>query len=156
LTLEDLRIVAVDPGKTTGWAILDGPLGIRFGESPFMEFHGRADNYLRLRHDTGHQVRVVCERFVITGGTVTVSRGDTNWSIETIGVVRYLADKYGHLFELQGAGDAKKLGSGELLRRLGWWSRGADHARDAARHLALALARHHPAEFDQLLVRSES
>lgn len=141
-----LPILAVDPGKMTGWATYSCGRAV-FGEDQFMEFHRRAEAYL-LRVPC----RVICERFVIGGGTVRVARGDTNWSIETIGVLRYLCDREGAPFELQGAADAKRFGTDSLLRRLRWWTPGSDHARDAARHLALTLARHHPSELDRLLL----
>lgn len=126
-----------------------------FGEEGFESFPEWAESFLRSRFDRGCQFYVVAERFVISGGTVTVARGDTNWSIELIGILRYLCRKYGHEFDLQGAGDAKRLGTDKLLRRLGWWTPGSDHARDAARHLVLALARREPNDLDRRLLSSE-
>jgi hypothetical protein len=143
-----LPILAVDPGKMTGWATWPGPT---FGQDEFMAFNERAATYLERANTT----LVVCERFTIHPGTMTVSRGDTNWSIETIGVLRWACHRYGHPFELQGASDAKRFASNELLRQIGWWSRG-DHSRDATRHLCLALGRHAPAELDSLLLHAAS
>lgn len=143
-------ILAVDPGKKTGWAVYDGTTPA-FGELGFEEFHDHAHAWLLRSFTEGKPMSVVCERFVIMGSTVTKSRGDTNWSIETIGVLRWLCRRFKFSFELQGASDAKRFGSDNLLRKLDWWTPGSDHARDAARHLALALARHHPSELDAIL-----
>lgn len=148
------RILTVDPGRATGWAVLEQGSAY-FGEEEFELFPEWAESFLRSRFDKGCRFYVVAERFVISGGTVTVARGDTNWSIELIGVLRYLTRKYGHEFDLQGAGDAKRFGSDKLLRKLGWWTSGSDHARDAARHLALALGRRDPSDLDRRLLSSE-
>lgn len=148
-------ILAVDPGKRTGWATYSG-IRPYFGEAGFSEFHEMAFAWLDACRHQEKTPLVVCERFVITGGTTKVSRGDTNWSIETIGVLRWITERFGFTFELQGAADAKRFGGDALLRRLGWWTRGSDHARDAGRHLALALARHHPTELDRLLRDAEN
>lgn len=145
------RILTVDPGKATGWAILEFGSAY-FGEERFEEFPEWAEEFLRSR-EAGYLV--VAERFVISQGTMTKARTEINWSIELIGVLRYLTRKYGHYLELQGAGDAKRFGSDKLLRRLGWWTPGSDHARDAARHLALALARRDAADLDRRLLSSE-
>lgn len=152
--MSSTRILAVDPGRATGWAVLEAGRAY-FGEEIFEEFPGWADSFLRSRFDRGCRFLVVAERFVISGGTLTKARGDSNWSIELIGVLRYLARQYGHEFDLQGAGDAKRFGTDRLLRKLGWWTPGSDHARDAARHLALALARRDQADLDRRLLSSE-
>lgn len=142
-----MHILAVDPGKATGWGYYrDGQ--VEFGEIPFDRCAAWADQFL----SQAPQLLVVCERFVIMAGTLQTARTETNWSIELIGVLRYLSAKFGHDFELQGAGDAKRFGNDKLLRTLGWWTRGSDHARDAARHAALALARHSAEELDRLLL----
>lgn len=147
-------ILTVDPGKLTGWGVyLDGQA--TFAHSEFMTFHGQALAWLDNCVVKDYKPLVVAERFVITANTIKKSRGDTNWSIETIGVLRFLCHRYGFDFELQGPSEAKKFGTDALIRKLGWWTRGSDHARDAARHLALALARHYPSELDRLLLDAE-
>lgn len=144
------RILTVDPGRATGWGVLEHG-SVYFGEESFESFPEWAEEFLRGRSG----FLVAAERFVISQGTVTKARTDTNWSIELIGVLRYLTRKHGHEFLLQGAADAKRFGSDKLLRQLGWWTPGSDHARDAARHLALALARRDPADLDRRLLSSE-
>lgn len=146
-----MHILAVDPGKATGWAIYREGRAY-FGEHSFEDFPGFAWEYL----NGNDPLLVIAERFVIMAGTLQKARTETNWSIELIGVLRFISDMCGHDFELQGAGDAKRLGNDGLLRKLDWWTVGSDHARDAARHVALALARHAPEELDRLLLSSES
>lgn len=148
------RILTVDPGRATGWGVLENGEA-RFGEEGFESFPEWAEGFLYSAFQRGAEFEVVPERFVISQGTITKARGEANWSIELIGVLRYLARKYGHGFYLQGASDAKRFGTDKLLHRLGWWTPGSDHARDAARHLVLALARHDPTDLDRRLLSSE-
>ena len=82
------------------------------------------------------------ERFVISGRTVRQSRGDhENWSLELIGLTRYMCGWYNQQFELQDAGAAKKMAPNDKLKQVNWHSRGKDHANDAVRHIVLARAR---------------
>lgn len=148
-------ILTVDPGKKTGWGVYYGLGTAAFAHSEFEAFHEMAWTWFDNCVARDLQPLVVCERYVITANTVKKSRGDTNWSIETIGVLRFLCKKYRFQFELQGASEAKRFGTDALIRKLGWWTKGSDHARDAARHLALALARHNPSELDRLLLDAE-
>lgn len=47
---------------------------------------------------------------------------------------------------------AKRLGTNETLKKLGWWNPTKDgHANDAARHVLCALLKHHPDVLYKLL-----
>jgi hypothetical protein len=146
-------ILSVDPGGTTGWCTFDAErfMSERIGpvpaEAEFADFLIRADHWLA----SNDRVTVVCERYVVSMETVKKSRGDVNWSMESIGVLRHLCRKYGHTFVLQNVADAKKLASNELLKQVGWWARGQDHGRDAIRHLILWLATNRPDVFKLLV-----
>ena len=50
----------------------------------------------------------------------------------------------------QGPSEAKNVGRPATLRRLGLWTRGKDHANDAAAHALLMLIRLHPYEASRL------
>lgn len=156
-------ILAVDPGGTTGYATFhveqwldpEQRAGSRtHGEASFEEFEDMAYNWLWSEYRRGVSVTVVCERFVIMPGTMTKSRSEVNWSIETIGLLRFLCRRWGHEFVTQGVGDAKGLATNDLLRRIGWWARGEDHGRDALRHLVLWLAGNRADVFKQLVSRT--
>lgn len=141
-------IIAVDPGKKTGWASYDTTANVFASqEAPGDEFIDRVVPWLGPSHAhdraAAGPVRIVVERFVITAGTMRTSRGDENWSIEQIGILRHHARWAGVAFELQSAGDAKKFSPDDRLRTIGWYTPGRGHANDAARHALLNVARHH-------------
>jgi hypothetical protein len=148
-------LLSVDPGKQTGygWAMIrDGQLlWARFGELPFQRFHEEIDRVLRSTDPAHERIDVYCERFVIGSNTHTKLRGpDPYWSIETTGFLRAVCGITGHHFETQATADAKGDWSDQKLKNVGWWVEGdkaagvkGTHARDAAKHMLLALQRHH-------------
>ena len=84
---------------------------------------------------------VVVEEFRITASTGHKTRGGSMAAIEIIGALRWICHARGIPLVLQTPADAKRFMTDEKLRRLGWYRSGKDHARDAARHLALYLLR---------------
>jgi len=148
-----VRILTVDGGRTTGWADYDTETrAVAFGEWEFEEGLEAIYDWGWRTFDGGQAALVVPEQFVITGGTARKGRTKVNWTIETNGVCRLAARRFGHeLDDAQTAQQAKHFGTDRLLQLLGWWTAGSDHARDAARHLALVLSRRYPATLDVLL-----
>jgi hypothetical protein len=136
-----IRVIALDPGETTGWAYVEDDR-VKIGQLPWQDAASWVHDYVAAavnRHKT-HEVTLVSEAFVVTQATVKKSR-DTS-SLELIGVCRYLATRYlAKPLVLQSASDAKSFVDDDKLKRLGWYVKGEDHARDAARHLALYLVR---------------
>lgn len=130
------RILAVDPGRKTGYCYWhDGKR--TEGERLAATFLKYADDLI----ENGEVDFVVCERFIITHQTGKYSQAP--WSLEQIGALRFLCEKYGVSFVLQNAADAKRFGSEKNLSALGWKRpRGDGHARDAQRHLLLFIAKH--------------
>lgn len=149
--MEPDLIVGVDPGKMTGWA------SYRCSGDSFTSRQDPQDAFVDVivpwiestawRTD----VLVICERFVVSSGTVRKSRGDENWSAEQIGVLRHTCRRYGVPFELQSPSDAMKFATNDRLKEIGWHLPGRDHANDAARHVLLGVARHRPLEVQRLL-----
>lgn len=138
-------VLAVDPGKMTGyaWHHIGGDPLVREGD--FSAFLWAADKLLDLRRD---RVAVVCEAYQITERTARLGSqgglGDPHrhFSLEIIGALRFLCEKHGATFApLQTARDAKSVVSNDLLKRFGWYTVGMDHGRDATRHLVLWLAK---------------
>lgn len=128
-----MNVLAVDPGKTTGWATLshDGSLG--FGEDPWSD-------YLRwFEATTQFYDVVVCESFHITASTA--KKSFQPWSLEAIGVMRFLLSKHGKDLVLQSPGEAMSFSTNDKLKAAGMWVVGKPHARDAARHLLLYMVR---------------
>jgi hypothetical protein len=145
------HVLAVDGGKATGYAFYDlAARAAYFGEWPFedglLAVYAWAENH----RGCGAADVIVPERFVITVGTATKSPG--SWTMETNGACRLAALKFGlSLDDSQTARHAKGFCGDDMLRDLGWWTAGSDHARDAGRHLATYLARKEIGHFDQLL-----
>lgn len=120
-------VLGVDPGKTTGWALLS--IGFECGQ-----LNGRLDAYTRL--PLGYPgMEVVAEKFTITPGTPT-GQYDALYIIGHLEAICY-SNKIP--FTLQTPAQAKKFISNEVLTILGWYRKGLPHAMDAARHLALHL-----------------
>lgn len=128
---DQIIVLAVDPGKMTGWASL------RLGEfySDQLEWYDFLEWVDELL-DRGFRFSIVCEDFIYTAATAKKTR--QTWSTEAIGVLRFLSQKHDVSFTLQKPADAKAFSTNEKLKRLGWY-RGTSggHANDAARHLLL-------------------
>ena len=102
--LDQITILAVDPGKVSGWATL------RLGEF----FSDQLDGMELLRWvdemlTKGLQFTLVCEDFIYTAATAKKTR--QTYSTESIGVLRFLADKYNTEFVLQTPVEAKSFSS---------------------------------------------
>lgn len=128
------RILAIDPGLTTGVAILDGELGIttlQLQPEELYEFITNMGDRLNVFD------AIVCEAYMISPDTLRKSR--QLWSLELIGFMRYVAWRSNITFKLQQASSAKKFVTNELLKTYGLFIPGRDHANDALRHLVIYL-----------------
>lgn len=130
-------VLGVDPGKKTGvalfdlltetmvngWEVLDDRLGFLLEET-IAEYHPA----------------VVSEAFVIN--TATVRNTQAHWSLEGIGIARYLSKKHGVHFEVQAQSSAKRFATNERLHALGWYVPGKGHLADAQRQVLLYVTKH--------------
>jgi hypothetical protein len=128
--------IGVDPGKIVGIAIYDPglddkPLG---GQMPYDQFGLWLESWLV----SGVVGLVAVERFTITRSTALKS-SDAHWAMELIGVTKFLCGKYSVQLREQQATTAKNFSTDVRLKEVGWWLPGKDHARDAVRHVILAL-----------------
>jgi hypothetical protein len=142
-----MRIVAADPGGTTGVAVYDSAVGqesFQSFELPTWEAVHALDRMLdRLHTPLAEWVDLlVCESFIISEGTLKKTRAGSYAALESIGALRYLAQKHIIPFELQEP-VAKGIATTERLKILGWHrpSKGG-HQNDAARHLLVAAIRY--------------
>lgn len=127
-------VIAFDPGGTTGWAR-------RTGTGLFVSGQGDWYSVLHTTHETLQMEAtpiIVCEDFIFTNQTLKKTR--QTYSTEGIGVLRYLAQRYGREFVLQTPAAAKTFSTDAKLKRIGWHVPGQNHANDAARHLLLYAA----------------
>ena len=129
------NILAVDPGKTTGWAYYRYDMGLAdYGEYDFEQFVRWVDRN-KADLDT-----VVCERYIITGATAVKSQQPE--ALQVIGFLRGISITEDSSFILQMPNDAKRFATDERLDEVGWlFPGGKGHSRDAARHLLLYLAK---------------
>lgn len=128
-----MRVVAVDPGGTTGVASWDDrnpmPSTVQFDNKPML--------YAWLETWSAEQAHYVVEDFRPRPGVRT-------WVPDSLHIIGYIEGRvpfwhYASTFKLQTPAAAKAFATDDKLRRLGWWVPGQDHARDALRHLLVWL-----------------
>lgn len=141
-----VAILAVDPGLTTGFSIYRPrverlALRNQGGEEDFESHQFSKEMFLHewLPEAVKEFDTIVCENFIITAQTAKKSQAP--WSLEQIGVLRWLATQQGARFVLQKPAEALAFGSDAKLKKLGWYKRGRGHANDAARHMVLYTVR---------------
>lgn len=134
-----MKILAVDPGGTTGWASWqDGEVtwgqirGGLLAVKPLVDW--LADRALEHR---AHDSHLIIERYTIGERTVKFSRQSD--ALEITGLLRFEAQRHNIAEKRQLPRDAMRMWTDERLRAFGWWARGEEHARDALRHLGLFL-----------------
>jgi hypothetical protein len=143
-----MYVLGVDPGKTTGIALLSWPG--KAEDDPSVEWsvevdeNDFADEILRgLDVPRGGGFHVACESFVINMKTAKNSQAP--WSLEHIGVLKYLCDQRNYpraQITFQSPANAKSMFDNPALHRLGTWHRGGEgHANDAIRHALLRFVR---------------
>jgi len=149
-------VVGVDPGDSTGLAIIRGD-GFRphFEQGPPSILDDFTVRFAFLLNP-GYDVLVACERFVVTVDTAKHSAQPT--AQQTIGVVARLCRLNVWPLHLQSPSDVKSLIPNALLRDLGLYLRGRDvdardanDVNDAQRHALAALAYHRASMFDRLI-----
>ena len=134
-----MLIISLDPGKVTGLAFYTVETEHMEGsEIGFDDFGDWLNVSLTNLKAQGTDVLVVIERFTIFASTAKKSQ-DAHWSLELIGVTRYLCHCHDVSLLMQLPGDAKHYANDEKLRRAGWYVKGKGHANDAIRHVALAM-----------------
>jgi len=144
-------VLALDPGKVTGWAMYnteDHPLqDLLYGEVEGR--YGLADHVRRII-GSGAIIEVVCEDFVISERTIKTAR-DNN-ALRLIGWLDIQLDHLGVELSLQTAGQAKGFSTDEKLSAVGWLdTTPGGHSNDAKRHLLVYLLRRYPDHAAELL-----
>lgn len=137
-------ILAIDPGKITGVALLRkdedavDPVLAGSWELEQTEF-GAAIREIIWNPVIRYNLDIVCERFVINAQTVRNSQAP--YSLEVIGMLKLCMIDNQRLVDdiyFQAPANAMAMFSNEKLKKLGYWHRGgAGHALDAIRHALL-------------------
>lgn len=137
-------LLAIDPGKMTGWSELSYT-------SDSYTLHSSAELSVDevwevlvngLDDPEGpHPDVIVIEDFKITTGTGKL--GSPDWSLRLIGAVEYLGFKYDIPVVKQYPSNAKAFSTNDKLRAVGMWRKGgAGHAKDSLRHAMLYMVKH--------------
>jgi len=146
-----VKIIALDPGGTTGWATFDdtapeGASKFNFGHIGPEEHHEKLQAFLELQ-TSQTDTRVVCESFEYRKG---LRDNVVMVSLEYIGIVKLHCEIYGMrqspngsvVFPqliMQTAATGKAFWKDDKLKRLGLFQPGWKHANDATRHLLTYL-----------------
>jgi hypothetical protein len=157
----NLHVIGVDPGGTTGWALLTIPRDTIYGNEPgqvlewdYGEFYGNENLQVR---DLCRLIRGVQNLDYLIGPAVVVEDFDIPAQAPTtdasvlLSPVR-IAAKLEFAAEaglcgdarivMQGRAIAKSTMTDERLKKRGYWLEGeGDHIRDAIRHAFTALRR---------------
>lgn len=141
-------LLAVDPGKVTGFALLNisemtneiSPRIISTYELSVPGFQHAFDSF--LRNYCVDPIEVVIEEYKITAATAKLT--EAPWSLKNIGVVEFLCRERGLPLTEQPPSRAKNFVPNDRLQALGLWHKGgAGHANDALRHAVLYLVENH-------------
>lgn len=127
---ERVRVLAIDPGRMTGYcyaAWKDGKLFF----CPFQALDDVEDLYFRIaKFEPKH---IIIEDFAFRGGA---RKGLELFPVQLIGVTRlYYAMHADCTLTVQQPAQGKSYYSDNTLKQLGLYKRGDEHGRDASRHL---------------------
>jgi len=138
-----VKALALDPGKTTGYAVAhlnDGMLDIEVGEEEFSltGLYEFVAAFIDVRDD-GRPTHIIYEDFSYRNA----SRGGLDLTpVKMIGVIEMYKEQYEPFvqFHLQSAATGKAFWSDPKLKEKGIHAKGRKHGRDATRHLMQWLA----------------
>jgi hypothetical protein len=120
-------VLWVDPGLISGWAYYHAQQDFfESGQDLFLPFGIFLATMVELSH---HTLSVGWERFLVAGRRV----GEAAYSMEVIGMIKWIARDCTLLEPTASA--SRSMASPAVLKRLGWWNPGHQHANDAAQHL---------------------
>lgn len=149
---ETTRVLGVDPGTTTGLAVLDvgGPVPQALYRRQF-EWNDAGDSVsrwtaqMRMALGEGRLVRAVvtCERFTVSPATARRGQSYIEDAMGMIGVVRRACAINGIEMVYGQVSAAKKLVSDDMLKKFGLHERGQKHSNDAFRHCMLFCVKTH-------------
>lgn len=157
-TLYEARVLGVDPGATVGLfyvhvAYEKWPTSseVRSDFQAWQLDRAKAAAVIELQLREHPETFVAVERYVITQKTAKLTQQPA--ALEFIGIVRQLCDKSGSQMVTQMKSDVSRMARNTVLKELGWWQAGKDHANDAARHALFGLSGHNPRVFHALMTR---
>lgn len=127
------RLLCLDPGITTGWALFDG-LDLVDGGQWSTEYPADLANAIAALHSEAHLHRLLFEEYRIRGNKFKEHVGSEVPTIQNIGAIKVVADELGIPWAKQSAGMAKGFATDVKLRRWGLYQPNQRHFVDAIRH----------------------
>jgi len=129
--MANLKVIALDPGRTTGYAY-----GEKYRNDLKISYYQAEWDHLNLYgflEDSPHDY-IVCESFEFRQGKQT---GVDLYPCELIGVVNYFDQRVNVQSRLymQTAAQGKGYYDNDKLKAMDLYKRGLQHGRDACRHL---------------------
>jgi len=122
-----VRVLAFDPGVTTGWAFFDGPELVVCGEAKWDE----VANVI----ETNEADVIVYESWRLYPWKKNQAVWDEFPAVQVIGIIKEFARRLG-IPIVEQAASVKQVMTDNHLRKCGLWVKGSTHMRDAIRHAA--------------------
>lgn len=123
-------VVWLDPGLTTGWASLYGGQSFESGQGSFTEVGDMLDAHGNLYQE---DLAIGWEQYIVTpGGGIA---GTANPPIEVIGMAKWIGYWHNATTLTPVPSSFRLPASTQMLKKLGWYRPGQEHANQAARHL---------------------
>lgn len=139
-----MYILGIDPGLATGLCLIDrsdkdNPSLVWSKEVDMAEFY---DIVPKTIDEFKDDLTVVCENFLIT--VATAKKSPAPWSLELIGLTRYLCYINSVMLIMQNPSD-REISTHPMIRHFGLWHRGGEgHAVQAIRHSFAYMMKNHP------------
>lgn len=134
---DDLSILTLDPGGTTGWLFAIGTQPFTTGEIGPEEHHVELAKFLQYTNNVakynGTEFVVICEPFEYRKSDEEREKIEYI-SAEYVGVTKYYCRFNNVTYIEQQASTVKQFFTDEVLKDLGVWVPGSRHRRDAIRH----------------------
>jgi hypothetical protein len=130
-----VRILSIDPGETTGWAVWENGELVNQGQDDHTDFLDTLESLLQAVHEgQGPDLDLlVVEEYRLRQSASKAMVGNTFLTCEIIGVIGWLARKFTVGVAYQTPAQ-KDWWDNDKLKRAGLYARGLDHSRDAVRH----------------------
>lgn len=142
--LKEHRLLCLDPGETTGWALFVNGELTESGQAKTLE------GGWREIHDLFEYICptfVVYENYRVYGHKLERHANSEVYTLRLVGVIEYLCEVvYGISWHNQMAAQAKGFATDEKLKKWNMYQTGKKHARDAIRHGIYYLLFTHPRE----------
>lgn len=132
-------LLSIDPGLMTGLSFfdisdMDDPQLLWTKEATIEDFYEKIPDLVKSVKD---DLEIVIENFLIT--VATAKKTQAPWSLELIGLVRFLCWLYGVPITLHKPGDREFM-TKDKLKRMGFWhTGGAGHAIVSLQHAGVYL-----------------